>query len=135
LKDQIQLIKDTWGKINFTVNYEEKCESFVIAELEDIYTELDNSLANLNMILGSRFVAPLRVEAELQKNYINTLSDMIDQWVICQKNWRYLENIFKASDIKQALPKATTDFVGVDKYFKNLMQRTAKNSKCINIVK
>jgi dynein heavy chain len=60
---------------------------------------------------------------------------MIDQWVICQKNWRYLENIFKASDIKQALPKATTDFVGVDKFFKNLMQRTSKNSKCINIVK
>jgi len=135
LKEQIEFIKQTWNKIVFTVNWEDKCDSFIICELEDIYTELDNSLANLNMILGSRFVAPLRVEAEQQKNYIMTLSDMIDQWVICQKNWRYLENIFKANDIKQALPHATAAFVGVDKFFKNLMQRTQKNSKCINIVR
>jgi len=87
-------------KINFVVEYDEKCDAYILKELDDIYTELDNSLANLNMILGSRFVAPLRVEAEQQKNYIMTLSDMIDQWVVCQKNWRYLENIFKANDIK-----------------------------------
>jgi len=64
-----------------------------------------------------------------------TLSDMIDQWVVCQKNWRYLENIFKANDIKQALAQTTQQFMGVDKFFKQLMQRTSKNSKCINIVK
>ena len=87
-------------KINFTVEWEDKCDCFILKDLEEIYTALDESLANLNMILGSRFVAPLRVEAEQQKNYIMTLSDMIDQWVVCQKNWRYLENIFKANDIK-----------------------------------
>jgi dynein heavy chain len=64
LREQIQNIKDTWQKINFTVNYDEKCESYVLSELDDIYTALDESLANLNMILGSRFVAPLRADAE-----------------------------------------------------------------------
>jgi len=83
LRTDIQTIKDTWNKIIFTVNWEETCDSFIIADLDDIYTELDNSLANLNMILGSRFVAPLRADAEQQKYYINTLSDMIDQWVTC----------------------------------------------------
>jgi vacuolar-type H+-ATPase subunit E/Vma4 len=78
LKEQIENIKATWNKITFTVVWNEKCECYVLEELEEIYTALDESLANLNMILGSRFVAPLRVEAEQQKNYINTLSDMID---------------------------------------------------------
>ena len=51
-------------KINFIVEWEDKCDSYILKDLEDIYTALDESLANLNMILGSRFVAPLRVEAE-----------------------------------------------------------------------
>jgi hypothetical protein len=51
-------------KINFTVEWEDKCDCFILKDLEEIYTALDESLANLNMILGSRFVAPLRVEAE-----------------------------------------------------------------------
>jgi len=64
LKEQIENIKSTWMKINFCVEWEDKCDCFILKELEDIYTALDESLANLNMILGSRFVAPLRVEAE-----------------------------------------------------------------------
>jgi len=46
------------------VEWEDKCDSYVLKELDDIYVELDDSLANINMILGSRFVAPLRAEAE-----------------------------------------------------------------------
>jgi hypothetical protein len=83
LKEQIELIKSTWLKINFTVEWEDKCDSYVLVALDDIYTALDESLANINMILGSRFVAPLRADAEQQKNYIMLLSDMIDQWVVC----------------------------------------------------
>jgi len=64
LREQIETIKSTWMKINFIVEWEDKCDSYILKDLEDIYTALDESLANLNMILGSRFVAPLRVEAE-----------------------------------------------------------------------
>jgi len=78
LKEQIEAIKFTWSKINFTVEWDEKCECYMLLALDDIYTALDESLANLNMILGSRFVAPLRQEAETQKNLVMLLSDMLD---------------------------------------------------------
>jgi hypothetical protein len=35
------------------------------------------------MILGSRFVKPLRAQAEEWKKNIVTLSDMVDEWLIC----------------------------------------------------
>jgi dynein heavy chain len=43
---------------------------------------------------------------------------------MCQKNWRYLSNIFKGPDIKQALPEESKQFDGVDKFFRTLMKRT-----------
>jgi dynein heavy chain len=47
------------------------------------------------MILGSRFVKPLRVEAEKWKNDILNMSTMVDLWISCQRQYLYLENIFK----------------------------------------
>ena len=99
--------------------------------MDDIFTALDETLANINLILGSRFVKLLRAEAETLKKNIITLSDMIDEWIRFQKNWGYLENIFKAPDIGKAMPDETNKFNGVDKYFKTLMQRTQKMPKCI----
>jgi len=103
--------------------------------MDDIFTALDDSMANIGMILGSRFVAPLRTEAETLKKHISLLSDTIDEWLMCQKNWRYLKNIFSGPEIKRSLPDATTKFLQVDKYFTELMKRTARGTNCLKTVK
>jgi len=38
-------------------------------------------LASINMILGNRFVKVMRAEAEKMKKELNTLSDVVNQWV------------------------------------------------------
>lgn len=57
------------------------------------------------MILGSRFVKPLRAKAEATKAYIVNVQDMVDELVKCQRQWLYLRNIFlNSQDIMKALP-------------------------------
>lgn len=73
----------------------------ILDEIEDIYTALDESIASVNMILGSRYVKPLREEAEQWKKNLVTLNLIVDEWVNCQKQWIYLENIFAAQDIRR----------------------------------
>lgn len=116
------------------IAYEEKCECYILKDMTEVYNALDESLSNINMILGSRFVKPLREEADQWKKWIMILSDMVDQWMECQKKWMYLENIFKAPDIKKSLMEETKKFEGVDKFFKNLMGGNGgaeKQKKCI----
>ena len=99
--------------------------------MDDIFTALDESLAQINTILASRFVKPLRTQAEKWLREIMCLSDMIDAWLLCQKSWRYLENIFQAPDIKRSLPVETDKFMQVDKYFRQLMSKVTKTPSCI----
>lgn len=49
------------------IEFDEKCDSFLLKDMTDVYQALDDSLSNINMILGSRFVKPLRQEAETWK--------------------------------------------------------------------
>jgi dynein heavy chain len=87
------------------------------------------------MILGSRYVKPLRAEAEVWKKNLFTLNLVVDEWVTCQKQWIYLENIFAAADIKKQLPTESSRFEQVDKFFKQLMIKTHKSSNALKTIK
>lgn len=135
LKIQIAELEALWKTTQFIVEVDEKTEVPILVGLDDVYQVLDESLAQINMILGSRFVKPLRGEAEKWKKDILTISDMVEQWQTCQMNWRYLENIFmKAADIRKAMPDETKRFEQVDKSFKTLMGKTQKQPFILKIV-
>lgn len=103
LRGQIEAIKEVYAKLMFDLKYEDKCECWILSDMDPIFEALDQTLAEITAILGSRFVKPLRPEAEVWQKHILHLSDMIDEWLACQKNWMYLQNIFKAPDIKKQL--------------------------------
>jgi hypothetical protein len=100
LRLQVNKIAEIWRTTSFNLGLDEKTDCQIVKDLDDVYTALDDTLAEINMILGSRFVKPLREEAEKWKKDIIYMGDMVDEWVLVQKNWRYLSNIFKGPDIK-----------------------------------
>ena len=54
---------------------------------------------------------------------------------MCQKQWIYLENIFKGPDIKKQLPTESQKFEKVDQFFKALMGKTKKSPNAIKTLK
>lgn len=121
LRGQLEAIKEVFAKLMFDLKFEDKCECWILSDMDPIFEALDQTLAEITAILGSRFVKPLRSEAEVWQRHILHLSDMIDEWLACQKNWMYLQNIFKAPDIKKQLMDESKKFDGVDKFFRQLM--------------
>ena len=57
----------------------------------------------MNNVLGSRYVKRLLSKAEYVKARLDLLQETIEEWIICQRNWIYLENIFASSDIRKRL--------------------------------
>ena len=100
------IIDEVWKKVEFKSKIHKegaKETSYILEDVDDIYTTLDESMASINMILGSRFVKPLRSDAEIWKKNLQLLSKVLDNWVFLQKQWMYLENIFTAGDIRKQL--------------------------------
>ncbi len=44
-------------------------------------------------------------------------NDVIDDMLIVQKNWIYLESIFSSPDINARLPAESKEFLNVNKFF------------------
>ena len=132
LKVQIEENRQRWLKLEFTTK-EYKAddprnkEAFVLDKIDDLYAELDELLANFSAILGNRYLRRQRNQAEdIQKVIYNAML-LIDDWLVVQKNWIYLENIFTSGDIKSKLREEAAKFEMVDKSFKKHMLSTARS--------
>lgn len=54
--------------------------------------------------MGSKYVNEIRDTVEGWEKRLSYISDVLDEWLIFQKTWMYLENIFNAEDIQKQLP-------------------------------
>jgi dynein heavy chain len=50
-------------------------------------------------MMGSKFVAEIRDDVESWEKKLSYIQNIIDEWLVFQRQWMYLENIFNAEDI------------------------------------
>ena len=121
-------VTSVWLGLEFIVNsYKDSREVFILGSVEEIVSSLDESLVTINTILGSRYCGHVRADVESYQARLILLSETLDEWLTCQKQWMYLETIFGAEDIKRQLPEESKRFAAVDRSWKAIMKRTNGN--------
>jgi dynein heavy chain len=132
LKEQLSSVKDVWEELELPVkNYRDHKDIYILGDLEDLRTALDESCSKVSTIVGNRYMSVIREEVTEWKEKLNLMQDILEEWATFQKNWMYLENIFAAKDIKRQIAYEAQMFDSVDKFFKNLMKKTNVNSNAL----
>jgi len=101
IKDTIAVVKSHWDTCEFTVaNYRDSKDRFMIKQVEDIITLIEDDSMVVGTCMGSKFVVEIREEVELWEKKLGYLGFLIDDWIKFQRTWMYLESIFNAPDIQ-----------------------------------
>ncbi|KAG3118423.1 Dynein heavy chain 6, axonemal [Phytophthora idaei] len=128
LEKMLKKVTDAWATTEFEVKpYKESKDVFVLGSVEEVTAKLDDSIVTISTIMGSRFIGAIQEEVEGWRKKLVTLQETLDEWLLVQKNWMYLENIFSAPDIQRQLPDASKVFSHVDASWKSIMRRTNEN--------
>jgi dynein heavy chain len=64
----------------------------------------------LQSVGASKYARSVKQKVAQWEKDLNTISDVIDLWVLTQQKWMYLESIFAGEDIKQQLPDQAKKF-------------------------
>jgi dynein heavy chain, axonemal len=125
LEDSLEKIRKGWEKQVFTVlTHRDQHGLFILGSLEDIFTLLEDNQVTLQTMLGSRYIRGIQDRVDEWEKKLSVLSETLDEWLVCQRTWMYLENIFGAEDIQKQLPAESQKFLVVDRGWKTIMTRT-----------
>ena len=129
LKIDLTKLQELWKAQLLAVKpYKDKDQVFVLDQVDDLYTFLDENLANINMIRGNQYKAVVEKEAEKLRKDLITMNSVTEDLLTLQKSWMYLENIFSSSEIKKVLQAESAAFDKIDTFFKTTM-KVADNIK------
>ena len=97
----MNLIADRWDDTIFTVaNYRDTKDRFIIKEVEEVITLLEDDLLIVSTMMGSKHVKVIQSRVEDWEKKLGYISDLIEEKMTFQRQWMYLENIFNAEDIQ-----------------------------------
>ncbi|KAG9395747.1 Dynein heavy chain and region D6 of dynein motor [Carpediemonas membranifera] len=125
LLGMIQKIADNWVSAELTlVNHRDQSSVFILTSLDDVMAQLEDNLVTVSTIRSSRFAYAVAEQIEEWDTKLNVFSDTLDEWIVFQKNWLYLEVIFGAADIQRQLPTEAKLFDNADRFWKKTMLTT-----------
>lgn len=113
--------------------------------IDDTQEKLDDQTLNTQALSFSPFKKIFEKDIEEWEANIKLVQGVLDEWLIVQKAWLYLEPIFQSEDIARQLPAENKRFQQVNKNFKFLtnkaheidltMQFCLTTEKCLDLFK
>ncbi|KAK5620023.1 Dynein heavy chain 10, axonemal [Crenichthys baileyi] len=128
----VTAVAENWDNMRFSVQtYFRGTQEHgvILSAVDEILLNVDSDVMNLQCMAGSRFVGPFLDTIQRWEKDLSLISETIEVWLVVQRKWMYLENIFIGGDIRLQLPKEAKKFENIDKKFKEIMHDTVKGPK------
>ncbi|KYN33583.1 Dynein heavy chain 3, axonemal [Trachymyrmex septentrionalis] len=128
----LQKMKEEWQEVYFELILYRETGVFILSAVDDIQMLLDDHILKAQTMRGSPFVKAFEEEMQQWEEKLISMQDIIDQWLLCQSTWMYLEPIFSSEDIMRQLPSESRNFRKLDKIWRNIMLYVFDNKRVLD---
>ncbi|KAH3745451.1 dynein heavy chain 10, axonemal [Pelomyxa schiedti] len=127
----LQSISTSWKTMQFELikltNGEKT--NLLLKGIDDIQSLIEDNQMTLQAMAVSRYASSFLEKIQKWEKQLALVEEVTQEWMIVQKKWLYLENIFLSNeDIRERLPVESEQFSYIDKTFKTMMSEIGSNT-------
>ena len=115
-----------WKAIDFDFAPYRETGTHVLRGLDDTMMQLEDQIVKTQTLRGSSYIKPFEKRAQEWETRLLTMQDTMDEWLLCQRSWLYLEPIFGSEDILRQMPVEGAKFKIVDGFWRSTMEAAVK---------
>ena len=127
IEQALQKMYGEWEGVELELKPYRETGTMSLLASEEMIQQIDDQITMTQAIGFSPFKGVFEQEIADWDRKLNTVSEVIDEWLACQRNWQYLQPIFSSDDIQKQLPLEATRFQTVDSKWRKNMKEAVKN--------
>ncbi|XP_063222941.1 dynein axonemal heavy chain 2 isoform X2 [Bacillus rossius redtenbacheri] len=127
IEEDLKVIADIWMKTVLDMVLIKDREVYRLKAVDDIFQTLDDHHLKLAAMKSTRFVEPFITEVNYWEKALTVVLEVLEMFLVVQRQFLYLDNIFQGEDIRKQLPLETSEFDQVTVQWKEITLRMYKD--------
>ncbi|ETO17700.1 hypothetical protein RFI_19615, partial [Reticulomyxa filosa] len=111
-----------WQGVQFVVEPHKNTKTYRLSEVDVIMQQLDEHRVATQAMQFSIFKGPFETRIADWDAKLSLISEVVDEWLVVQRNWLHLQPIFESADIMKQLPVEGKKFNQVDRMWRQAME-------------
>lgn len=126
-------MQDEWKSVTFVIEEYGDKGAFILKDVEQILNLIDDHIIKTQSIRSSPYIKQFESHAKGWEQQLVRMQELLSSWLLCQRNWIYLEPVFSSNDISKQLSVEATRFETIDKMWLRVMSNVARNPSVITV--
>eukprot|EP01041_Mallomonas_annulata_P000971 gene971-1882_t len=126
IEQALDKMQKAWETVQLVIETYRETGTFILKGIDECMGLLDEHITMTQAMAFSAFKGPFEDRIDKWNGSLQTVSEVMDEWIQLQRNWLYLQPIFDSPDINKQLPQEGKRFATVDKYWRQTMASAKK---------
>ena len=120
-----------WAEVDLFIDPYRETGTYIVKAVDDLQSMLDEHVTMTQAMQFSAFKKPFTETIDAWAKQLNTVVDVLDEWIKVQRSWLYLQPIFDSGDIQKQLPTEFKRFSTVDKNWRQTLAAAKAKPRAI----